>query len=283
MQLRVATWNIWGRYGDYRARYHDIVSVLRTESADLVGLVEIWHGEDEDQLEQLAGDLGYTYWASADVGITDGVYWGVGVLSRLPIVREDRLVFPSAFEGQPPGVALVATVECPAGEFDFVSLCEWPLLWSALGVTASSSRLESFHELARKLSEPARPITPIVVGDFNTIPESQEIRVLTGKEPSHGLAMSFRDTWEILHGTAEGWTSDGVTNPHLKDRPRGRHRIDYILTGTGPEFAHVWGTTDVVVFGTGEESPPSDHYGVRADLQLVGPVIPPSDNHIIER
>ena len=49
------------------------------------------------------------------------------------------------------------------------------------------------------------------------------------------------------------------------------NRIDYILIGAGENIDGLWRTNAVSVFGqTGSSGmPPSDHYGVRAKLELV--------------
>jgi endonuclease/exonuclease/phosphatase family metal-dependent hydrolase len=271
MPLTVANWNIWGRAADYEARYPDILSTLESVSADLVGLVEVWRDGDELQVQSMAEALGYPHWAFADLhpGGHHGSPWGVGILSRLPIEAELRLEFPNASPTTPfPGVALVTTVRSEFGLVDVVCLCEWGLGWSGYGVSGTSDRISSFRSLAQQLVDNERRLAPIVVGDFNTVPDSADIRTLTGKESHGSLALSFMDAWEFAHGAHGGWTFDGLANAHLRTRPFGRHRIDYILTGSGPSFERLWRVNDVSVFGQSGSSglPPSDHYGVRAEL-----------------
>lgn len=285
MDLRVATWNVWGRFGDFRGRYPAIVSTLQSVSADLVGLVEIWWDGSENQIEQLAADLGYPHWAKAEIGLVEGVPWGVGLLSRLPIEDRTRLEFENPFPDQPPGVALVATVEAPPGSFDVACVCEWGDSWSPLGAGATSDRLPSYQALARELAGRHRSLPPILVGDLNSVPEARDIRALTGKEPQLDLEMTFVDSWELVHGAQGGWTADGLDNPHLRDAPFGRHRIDYVLTGAGDQFDHLWRAEGAEVFGQSSPAgePPSDHYGALAELRLVDGIQPPSKDHVITR
>jgi endonuclease/exonuclease/phosphatase family metal-dependent hydrolase len=275
MHLNVATYNLYGRVGDFRSRYDGIVSALRSMSPDVVGLVEIWRDDDEEQLEHLAHDLGYAYRASADVSTHQGRPWGVGVLSRLPILDDGRLEFPNpsleTFLDQRPGVALITTLKSEAGPLDFVCLCEWGLSWSGYGASCTEDRTPSYVALARELYERNRNIAPIVVGDFNSVPDNRDMRAVTGKEPQLGLPMTFLDAWELANGGHGGWTLDGIENQLLRDRPFGRHRIDYILAGAGHDFECLWRVNGARVFGQAEGSapPPSDHYGVQADLELV--------------
>jgi endonuclease/exonuclease/phosphatase family metal-dependent hydrolase len=271
MRLTVANWNLWGRWGEPRSP--DIVSELASHSADIVGLVEVWRQGDELQVEQLAEALGYPHWAYAelDSGASSGEPWGVGLLSRLPIEDELRVEFPNPNHPQSPGVALITTVRSDEGPLDVVCLCEWGLSWSGYGADGTSDRLASYQFLARALLDRRREIAPIVVGDFNNVPEGRELRALTGKDLHGSLAMSFMDAWEFANGAQGGWTFDAQSNAHLRARPFGRHRIDYILTGSGPSFRGLWRANEVAVFGqTGASGmPPSDHYGVVAKLELV--------------
>lgn len=285
MQLRVATWNIWGRFGDFRGRQSAIASTLQSLSPDLVGLVEIWWDESESQLEQLGERLGYQHRAQAEIGLVEGVPWGVGVLSRLPIATTERIEFANPLSGQPPGVALVAKVEAEPGAFDFVCMCEWGLTWSPLGAGANSDRLPSFQALSGALAGRRRPVAPILVGDLNAPPEARDIRALTGKEPQLEMAMTFVDSWEFVHGIQGGFTADAFANPHLHGTPFGRHRVDYVMTGAGVEFERLWRVNDASVFGQSGDAgaPPSDHYGVLAELELVDGIEAPSDDHVIER
>jgi endonuclease/exonuclease/phosphatase family metal-dependent hydrolase len=283
MNLAVATWNIWGRAADYEARYPAIVANLESESADVVGLVEVWQDGDELQIESIADALGYPHWSYANLTTPDydGQQWGVGVLSRLPIEAERRIAFPNPariFDAEFPGVVLITTVASDAGPFDVVCLCEWGVSWSGYGVGGTSDRFATYQFLSRALLENGRPIAPIVVGDFNAVPETRDLRALTGKDHHGSLAMSFMDSWEFVNGAHGGWTFDGLSNAHLRRRPFGRHRIDYILTGAGPAFPKLWRANDVRVFGQSGPSgtTPSDHYGVRAELELVSLFPPPS-------
>jgi endonuclease/exonuclease/phosphatase family metal-dependent hydrolase len=287
-KLTVANWNIWTRAGDYDERYPGIVRELAAADADVVGLVETWHSDDELQIAELADELGYPHWAYADVAETmqAGVSWGVGTMSRFPIEREQRVTFPNAGRApMTPAIALTTTLRAPYGSFDFTTLCEWGLSWSGYGAGGTTDRLSSYQYLAWTLAHSGNEVAPIVVGDFNTIPDSREIRALTGKGDHGALAMSFMDSWEFRHGPAGGWTFDAIENPHLRERPFGRHRIDYILTGSGPRFEQLWRAQEVEVFGRGPESPPSDHYGVRAELELVGlfGALPEGAKHAMER
>ena len=57
--VKVATWNLWWRFGPWEARQPAIVETLRQADADLVCLQEVWAEEDgPDQAADLAAALG---------------------------------------------------------------------------------------------------------------------------------------------------------------------------------------------------------------------------------
>ena len=59
-RVRVATWNLWGRYGPWEARMPVISENLRAIDADILGLTEVWEDDTRSQADELAVALGYT-------------------------------------------------------------------------------------------------------------------------------------------------------------------------------------------------------------------------------
>jgi len=116
-----------------------------------------------------------------------------------------------------------------------------------------------------------RSFPAVVVGDFNSEPTSDEIRMLTGLAAVPVPGVVFRDTWRVVHGDSrEGATGHTVTNENPFDRANLflDQRIDYILAGV-PKLGGVGHALDVRVFGNAPVAGMfgSDHYGVRADLR----------------
>ena len=63
--LRVATWNLWCRNGDWRARQPAIFDVLRGVDADVVGFQEV-STREPDQIASLRDELGYAVVTAPD-------------------------------------------------------------------------------------------------------------------------------------------------------------------------------------------------------------------------
>src|SRR5262249_9354497 len=92
---RVATWNIWARYGPWQERQPVNSETLRRINADIVGLAEVWEDGTTTHAAELARELGYTEPVfAANLTFPDGVKAGNAIMSRWPITRHDVCVLP---------------------------------------------------------------------------------------------------------------------------------------------------------------------------------------------
>src|SRR3954454_335397 len=83
-RVRIATWNVWGRYGPWEARLAAIVETLRRVDADIVGLQEAWEDDETSLVAEVAAALGYADSVFAPNLERDGARSGNAVLSRWP-------------------------------------------------------------------------------------------------------------------------------------------------------------------------------------------------------
>lgn len=58
-RVRIATWNLWWRFGDCDERAPLIVDRLRTSGADVIGLQEVWFDDEVNQAASIADALGF--------------------------------------------------------------------------------------------------------------------------------------------------------------------------------------------------------------------------------
>lgn len=261
--LRVACWNVWWRFGDHwEDRQAAIVSILKEVDADIIALQEVWQDAPECQAQLLAEDLGYSWAYSAPSQIGD-IRFGNALLSRWPLESEHRLL-PSVVSGDGSRNcgALLARVDGPRGP-----LAAWSTHLS-FRPEESHARQEQVRALCSWVKEVEHShCPPILCGDFNAIPVSDEIRMLTGKArvPAEGLV--FYDAWEAANRREPGYTWEH-TNPYTAPALEPDRRLDYIFVGRPlPNGAgHVrraWrmGTEPVgKVYG-------SDHYGVCCEIR----------------
>jgi endonuclease/exonuclease/phosphatase family metal-dependent hydrolase len=268
--LRVMTWNVWWRFGEWQRREKRIAGVVKDTAPDLLGLQEVWGVTGENQAQRLANQLGmYWVWAPSPVPerfqrqINDPtVDVGNAILSRWPIVGQASRDLPGS-GGEAGRTAVLARVEAPAGAIAFVTT----QLASAVG--KSALRCEQVRALARFIAdEAASGAIPILTGDLNAEPDSDEIRLLGGHKttpPVPGLVLI--DTWLYADPTAPPWTWDR-RNPAVLATGEPNARIDYVLLGYRTastlllriESAWLTGNTPI------DDLWPSDHAAVVADL-----------------
>jgi endonuclease/exonuclease/phosphatase family metal-dependent hydrolase len=267
----VLSWNLWWRFGAWSERRHAIRTVLDRVRPDICGLQEVWASGAENLAGQLAGELGM-HWAFAASDrpqswqrrIDDPtVRFGNAILSRWPIraLAVERLPGPP---GDDDGrAALFALVDGPAGPMPFFTTH----LSSTIG--ASAVRCEQVTTLAafiaRKSAGSMHP--PVLTGDFNAEPDSDEMRLLGGHKTAPAVdRLVLVDAWRYADAGNPGFTWRR-TNPHVAATGEPDARIDYILVGL-PAAGGTGRVRSVHVIG---DAPvrgvwPSDHAGVLAVL-----------------
>lgn len=240
-RLRLVTWNVWGRFGPWRERARAIATVLEDLNSDIVVLEEV--------VQDQCGEVGLDHRA---FGSEQGES-GVAVVSRWPIHDQESRRLAGLN-----GSALRADIAGPRGEIHvFAVILDWRPHRSDL-------RREQMRQLVGFVRETDRNELAIICGDFNAGPDSDEIRMVTGRTGEAGAF--WYDAWELAgEGPGITWSS---TNPWAAPSLMPNRRIDYVFSawprpgGAGhPLRAELVGTEPVngVV--------PSDHYGVLAELR----------------
>lgn len=77
---------------------------------------------------------------------------------------------------------------------------------------------------------PREAMPPILCGDFNAEPDSDEIRFLCALTPLEGRTTAYQDAWRVA-GVGPGWTQNWRTNPIAAALNVARKRIDYVFVG----------------------------------------------------
>ena len=201
-RLKVLSYNL--RFGE-RASLEELAAFIKEQDPDIVALQEVdcrtnreltphQHGKD------FATELGFRTGMLAAYGKTipyAGGYYGIGILSKYPLAKVERIYLPKTVNGKEQRAVLVATVEYREGQYiTFAS--------THLDYTNTEERQVQVEKLNDVLT--AQPYPVIVAGDFNARPDSKEI--------SEGMA-----AWETL--------SDGKPTVSA-DAPRST--IDYIFS-----------------------------------------------------
>jgi len=133
---------------------------------------------------------------------------------------------------------------------------------------ASGLRQHQVRQLVRFIAETASRRDLIVVcGDFNAGPDSDEIRMLTGRSAPVAPGMVFYDAWEMAGDGSPGFTWSN-RNPLAAIGLYPDRRFDYIFSAW-PRRGGAGHPTGCSLLGVRapQEQQLSDHYGLAADLR----------------
>lgn len=279
--VRVITWNLWWRHGPWQRRRDAIAATLAELAPDLCGLQEIWGREPgPSSADNLAADLANQlgmHWCWS--GRAPRARWqqqhgadlrfGNAVLSKWPITTWSETPLP-VLDGQE-RLALHATVAAPGGRLPFFTT------HFSHPAGASATRVAQAHTLASFVAahtSPDDPYPPVVTGDLNAEPDSDELRLLGGVLTTSAVpGLVLLDAWRFAPDGTPGHTWDH-RNLYLAEDPYPDARIDYVLVG--PARAGRGRVRGVRLAGDAAVSLPaeaagagvwpSDHFAVVADL-----------------
>ncbi len=264
-RIRIATWNLWWHFGPWEERQAAIVETMRAVDADVWCIQEVFRGRDGgDQAEELAAALGGYHVAHEsrfDLGrFKESI--GNAVLSRWPITGSDARPLSSSVGLDEMRLVVRADIATPTVPIEVFST---HLNYS---LDQSHIRQQQVRELCAFVDETTerRAFPPVLCGDFNADPESDEIRMLTGHAAVPVAKLVFIDAWRA-GGSGPGMTWDNRNAfaglDHEPDR-----RIDYVLVGY-PRDAGVGQVVHTELVGAVQVDGvwPSDHFGVVADLR----------------
>ncbi len=256
---RIATWNVWGNFGPWRDRYATIEAVLRDANPDVICLQEAWRDDGYDAAEVLAAGLGYDQAATIEWFEPLRLASGTAILSRWKIAKHEDLRLPPEDRGSG-AVFQFAEFAGPRGVIQvFNAMLDWrPDL--------SHVRQRQVERLCAWIRERrVRGASIVLCGDFNAPPDSDEIRMLTGKSRTPAPGLVFYDSWDAIRPDERGFTWSS-TNAYAKASPRSDCRIDYIFSAWGGPAGRGQPTA-CGLLGADADRIGSDHFGVWADLR----------------
>ena len=266
--MRVATWNVWGRYGPWEERQPVIERNLRAIGADVVCLQEAWEDDRTCQAADLATALGLSFVYERAFEINGG-WSGNAVLSRWPILRHTADELPmegggavDTDEGER-RLVVFAEIDGPRGPFQvFCTHLSWRADWSGV-------RQAQVREVCRVVrAHSPRAFPAVLCGDLNAPPDADEIRMLTGQTAVPEPGVIFRDAWSVAGAGRDGSTI-AARNPYNAAALEPDSRIDYVLVGW-PKLGGRGHVVHVEVAGdeAGNDGRfASDHFAVIADLR----------------
>jgi endonuclease/exonuclease/phosphatase family metal-dependent hydrolase len=279
-KLRVATLNIWNKSGPWAERLPLMRGQLKDLSPDVLGLQEVLRlipdeknpplpVASNDQATEIADGLGYNVAYAIAADYAGGLKFGNALLTRYEILENRTFRLPGGDTGEHRSL-LYALLETPWGRLPvFVTHLNWKLHHGAVRVQQTLSLAERIMALA---PVDADLLPPILMGDFNADPDSDEIRFLKGRHVIEGRSIYFADVWDYADVPAPGYTY-ARDNAYALTNGEPNRRIDYIFV-RGPdkrmrgEPSNVRRAFDQSVPGSEGPVWASDHYGVVCDLSM---------------
>lgn len=265
--VRVLTWNLWWRFDDWRRRLEAIGAVLEEVRPDICCFQEVWSHEAADAAVLLGEGAGLPHVARSHTDVPErwqnridepGMDFGNAIVSRWPIGETDVRRLPST-DGR---TALAGRVDAPSGPVPVIST------HLTAGPASSAQRCSQVRALVELVASFGRgyDFPPVIAGDLNAEPDSDEIRLLGGHKTAPYIdGLFFLDAWMFAADRSDpGWTWRR-DNPYVAYGPSAR--IDYLHLGDfGPDGQGEVRSVEVV--GDKEVGGvwPSDHLAVVADL-----------------
>jgi endonuclease/exonuclease/phosphatase family metal-dependent hydrolase len=259
------TLNIWNLSGPWRQRREEICVWIERLHPDVVCLQEVVEaGDGRNTASWLAASpqlsaLGYAATMGPGLGLDGAGWFGNAVLSRHEVSASQVVPLP-ALEHEDEGRVLLHVRTAGVDVF-----CTH-LNWQYHHADVRRAQVLEIDTAVKRLADGASPMPPVLAGDFNAEPMSDEIRFLTGDAVLDGRSTYFQDAWRVAGGAGPGWTWDN-RNPFAAHEHEPDRRIDYVLVGWRREggagrveSARV--VCDRALTGTYA----TDHYGLVADL-----------------
>ena len=289
-QLRVVQLNAGSLLEpDWETRRHEIVAWLGRLEPDVVCLEEIWEDSGHENtagwiVEQLGADR---WWWVFGGGPFDERMWpdqtlrfGSAVLSRWPI--DDW-----AYHRLPVGADPEAIVRDVPWEMVHARTAGLDVFVTHLAPAPDHGRhrrrqVVAIDELMRTVrgdldaftnfGERRAAMPPILCGDFNAEPDSDEIRFLCGLTSVDDRWTFLQDAWRVA-GVGPGVTQDWRVNPIAAALNVHRKRIDYVFVGDS--FQRVGSAGRVLSAELAFDVPltgvlASDHHGLVVDVVWPG-------------
>ncbi|MDB4988936.1 MAG: putative secreted protein [Myxococcaceae bacterium] len=272
-RLRVLSLNLWHKEAPWEQRREVIRRGLRALDPDIIGLQEVLElrlGEHkQNQAEELLRDLGYHYVFGAAQVLGAGFELGNAIASKYPLHGHQVTPLPRG-ESSDTRSVIDVRVETPHGDVPvFVTHLNWKLHHGSVRIR----QVRTLVDLIEQRAPIGETFAPILMGDFNAEPESDEIRFLRGfatlrgeSDPPDGKSVFFADAWAYGGDGSAGFTFDR-RNPYAARSHEPPRRIDYIFV-RGPDAK--WRgepLTTRVVFDQPEDGIwASDHFGLYTEL-----------------
>ena len=249
--LKVGTLNLRGWLDRWLKRRHLVVANILDERPDLLSLQEIYMPLRQGhwlrhELNSRLGRREYTFVQKRKQHPWNGLYEGIGILSRMPIIATDSVAL--GYGGR---VGLRANVELPTGQsLDFVSVHFHHV------EAEQAARLEQAMALVGWLDGTVTAPLHIIAGDLNERPDGPALQYLKQR---------YASAMVLGRGMEPAGTFPTAL---VQDPPAEARCLDYLLLSR--ELRSVSSCKLFCTMPDPEDETlyPSDHVGLIAEIEI---------------
>jgi endonuclease/exonuclease/phosphatase family metal-dependent hydrolase len=276
--LRVVQLNMGSLFEPHwEKRRHEVVAWLERLDPDVVCLQEVWEDAEHPCSAEWLVDqapAGRWDWRFGGFPLPEPLWpdrtlrFGSAVLTRWPVDHHELIGLPYDVEADDPRFRFQnELLHVRTAGVDVYSTH-----LSAAPLQAYNRRREvvAIDEAIRATHDPSSTLPPVLCGDFNAEPLSDEIRFLGALTDIDGRWTYYRDAWAATGRTDAGITADPHTNPACRALNVPPKRIDYVFLGDAflrPGGAGRVLRTDIVFDEALTGILASDHYGLLVDVR----------------
>ncbi|MEE9414427.1 MAG: endonuclease/exonuclease/phosphatase family protein [Acidimicrobiales bacterium] len=259
-------------------RRHEQVAWIDSLDPDIVCLQEIWESPGNQNTAEWITEHTSNEWHTVFGGFPlpesfwpdSTLLFGSAILSRWPIESHELIALPvdenPAVADKPAFTMSLELLHARTNGIDVFSTHLAPPPEQAYHRVA---QVQFIDDVIRQRASAGSPLPPILCGDFNAEPLSDEIRFLSSLATIDGRSTYFQDAWTVA-GDGKGLTWDGRTNEIAASMHLPSKRLDYIFVGDPwgrPEGAGLVISTKLAFHEQLTGCHASDHFGLVAEIR----------------
>lgn len=220
-------------------RRHETVAWIDRLEPDIVCLQETWQSPDSPNSAEWVAEHCASDWHVAFGGLPfpeplwpdPTLLFGSSILSRSPIDHQELIPLPVDEHPASTKPAFLMKLELLHVRTRGVDVFSTHLAPPPEQAYHRVTQVLAIDDAIRERASADSPLPPILCGDFNAEPNSDEIRFLSGLATVEGRSTYFQEAWTAGRNQDVGWTWDGAANELADSMKLPPKRIDYVFVG----------------------------------------------------